>query len=197
MNFLTQKVRTITLLSRIPQSIIYEHRHIPEKTPEHHNNPVVEKLLKEDLCGYPPYQARKIRPGFQDAIMIRDYKRRQIAAHFSDLRIRLNALRKNTILPNEIRDLASLQIASLPRDSHWTRILSRCVVTSRRRGCKTRWKVSRIIWRKYADYNHMSGVLWAAWSSTCRSTRRHMCWPPAKGISVNDYIFKYHNNLAD
>ncbi|TPP63189.1 28S ribosomal protein S14 mitochondrial [Fasciola gigantica] len=193
----TQRIRASSLLSRIPQSIIHEHRHIPDKTPEHHNNSVVEKLLNEKLCGYPPYQARKIRPGFQDAIMVRDYKRRQVAAHFSNLRIRLNALRKNTILPEEIRDQASLQIASLPRDSHWTRIHSRCVVTSRRRGCKTRWRVSRIIWRRYADYNHLSGVLWACWSSDCQSTRRHMRWPPPNDITVNDYIKKYHRNRAN
>ncbi|KAA0201144.1 28S ribosomal protein S14 mitochondrial [Fasciolopsis buskii] len=194
---LAQRIRAISLLGRIPQSIIYEHKHVADKTPMHHNNPVVENLLKEQLCDYPPYQARKIRPGFQDAIMVRDYKRRQVSAHFSDLRMRLNAIRKNTILPGEIRDLASVQIASLPRDSHWTRIHSRCVVTSRRRGCKTRWRVSRIIWRRFADYNHMSGVLWACWSSDCRSNRRHMRWPPPAGIPVKNYIEKYHANKAN
>lgn len=44
-----------------------------------------------------------VMPGFQNAIMIRDYKRRQVAAHFSDLCLRLNGIRKNNVLPNEIR----------------------------------------------------------------------------------------------
>ena len=35
--------------------------------------------------------------------MVRDYKRRMIAAHFSPLRTRLNAIRKNTLLPKDIR----------------------------------------------------------------------------------------------
>lgn len=35
--------------------------------------------------------------------MVRDYKRRVIAAHFAPLRARLNAVRKNNILPRDIR----------------------------------------------------------------------------------------------
>lgn len=56
---LAQGIRAISLLGRIPQSIIYEHKHTTDKTPMHHNNPIVESLLKEQLCDYPPYQARK------------------------------------------------------------------------------------------------------------------------------------------
>ncbi|VDL99000.1 unnamed protein product [Schistocephalus solidus] len=138
-----------------------------------------------------------LRHGFQDAIMVRDYKRRIVAAHFAPLRVRLNAIRKNTILPKDIRDTASVQIHSLPRDSCFTRIMTRCVVTSRRRGCKTRWRVSRIIFRNYADYNRMSGAIWAVWVHHTQCTRRHMVWPPPAGISTTDYIEKYHKNLGD
>ncbi|KAF6772194.1 hypothetical protein AHF37_09022 [Paragonimus kellicotti] len=194
---LTCKMRSLFLPPGLPRSLIYPHQQTPDKTPAHHHNPEVERLLKEELCGYPPYNARKIRHGFQDAIMIRDYKRRQVAAHFSDLRLRLNAIRKNTILPKEIIDIASLQIASLPRDSCWTRIKNRCVVTSRRRGVQDRWRISRIIWRRYADYNKMSGALWGAWGSNTRSVRRHMFWPPPKNQPVEEYIKRYYKQIAD
>ena len=108
-------VRSLFLPSKIPPSIIYPHKTTPMKAPEHHNNPEVERLLREELCNFPPFQARKcglsvsrllnclVKPGFQDAIMKRDYLRRQVSAHFSDLRLRLNAIRKNTILPKEIK----------------------------------------------------------------------------------------------
>lgn len=196
-NSLCSKMRSLSIPPSIPSEILYQREITPAKTPAHHNNPEIEKLLKDELCDYPAYSSRKIRHGFQDAIMIRDYKRRQVSAHFCNLRIRLNAIRKNTILPQEIKDLATLYISSLPRDSNWTRILSRCTVTSRRRGCKTRWKVSRIIWRKYADYNRMSGVLWARWGSNTRSIRRHMLWPPPRETPVSEYIHRYYKNLAD
>ncbi|CAH8435617.1 unnamed protein product [Heterobilharzia americana] len=196
-NNLCSKMRLLSIPPLVPPKILYERQIIPGKTPEHHNNPEVERLLKEDLCDYPPYCSRKIHHGFQNAIMIRDHKRRQVAAHFCDLRIRLNAIRKNTVLPKEIQDLATLYMASLPRDSNWTRISSRCIVTSRRRGCKTRWRLSRIVWRLLADYNRMSGVLWAFWGSNTRSVRRHMLWPPPEGIQVAEYIHRYYENLSD
>lgn len=44
-----------------------------------------------------------VRHGFQDAIMVRDYKRRMVASHFAPLRVRLNAIRKNNLLPKDIR----------------------------------------------------------------------------------------------
>ncbi|TGZ70345.1 hypothetical protein CRM22_003253 [Opisthorchis felineus] len=194
---LSTHIRYLTLFPKIPSSIIVQHQTIPTKTPEHHSNPEVERLLETQLCGFPPYEARKLRPGFQDAIMKRDYLKREVSAHFSDLRLRLNAIRKNNILPRETRDMASLQIASLPRDSNWTRIKARCVITSRRRGCKMPWRISRIVWRRYADYNKMSGALWGAWSSNTRSVRKHMSWPPPKGHSVGEYLKRYHQYLAD
>ncbi|VDK33882.1 unnamed protein product [Taenia asiatica] len=190
--------RKLHLPPSIPQKIMHHHKYEPYATPLHHNSPEHEKLLKEELVDYPPYRNRKILHGFQDARMVRDYKRRIIAAHFSPLRIRLNAIRKNTLLPKDLRDTASLQLHSLPRDSCWTRIMTRCVVTSRRRGCKTRWRVSRIIFRNYADYNRMSGVQWAVWIHQTLCTRRHMLWPPPANVkTVGEYVEKYHKNVAD
>ncbi|KAM7534997.1 hypothetical protein Aperf_G00000089111 [Anoplocephala perfoliata] len=190
--------RRLHLPPAIPQKIMHQHKYEPYKTPDHHSSPEHERLLKEELLDYPPYRNRKIRHGFQDAIMVRDYKRRMVASHFAPLRVRLNAIRKNYILPKDIRDTASLQIHSLPRDSCFNRIMTRCVVTSRRRGCKTRWRVSRIIFRSIADYNRMSGAQWAVWMYQTACTRRHMVWPPpSSAVSTAAYVEKYHKNIAD
>ncbi|KAH9596086.1 28S ribosomal protein S14, mitochondrial, partial [Schistosoma haematobium] len=102
-NSLCSKMRLLSIPPLIPSEILYQREITPAKTPAHHNNSEIEKLLKSELCDYPAYSSRKIRHGFQDAIMIRDYKRRQVSAHFCNLRIRLNAIRKNTILPQEIK----------------------------------------------------------------------------------------------
>ncbi|VDL61195.1 unnamed protein product [Hymenolepis diminuta] len=191
--------RQLNLPPSIPQQIMHQHKYEPYKTPEHHNSPEHMRLLKEELLDYPPYQNRKIRHGFQDAIMVRDYKRRMVASHFAQLRVRLNAIRKNNLLPQDIRDTASVQLHSLPRDSCFTRIMTRCVVTSRRRGCKTRWRVSRIIFRSLADYNRLSGAQWAIWMYNTFSTRRHMLWPPPPSPtpSAIPYVQRYHRNIAD
>nr|CDS35377.1 28S ribosomal protein S14 mitochondrial [Hymenolepis microstoma] len=70
-------------------------------------------------------------------------------------------------------------------------------MTSRRRGCKTRWRVSRIIFRSLADYNRLSGAQWAIWMYNTFSTRRHMIWPPPSTSSTVPYVHRYHKNIAD
>nr|CAH7724715.1 unnamed protein product [Callosobruchus chinensis] len=49
--------------------------------------------------------------------MIRDVKRRKIVTEYAPTRLRINSLRKNDILPVELRDIASKEIEELPRDS--------------------------------------------------------------------------------
>lgn len=53
--------RFYTLPPKIPKEILHKHTYIPIETPVHHNNPEVERLLKEDLCDYPTFKARKSR----------------------------------------------------------------------------------------------------------------------------------------
>uniref|UniRef100_UPI00398F86B3 small ribosomal subunit protein uS14m n=1 Tax=Pristiophorus japonicus TaxID=55135 RepID=UPI00398F86B3 len=95
--------------------------------------------------------------------MLRDVKRRKMAFEYADERRRLNAIRKNTILPKELQEVADQEIAGLPRDSCPVRIRNRCVLTSRPRGVKRRWRLSRIVFRHLADHNQMSGIQRAMW----------------------------------
>ncbi|KAK6484669.1 28S ribosomal protein S14 [Huso huso] len=95
--------------------------------------------------------------------MLRDVKRRQMAFEYANDRLRMNAIRKNTILPKELQEIADKEIAAFPRDSCPVRIRSRCVMTSRPRGVKRRWRLSRIVFRHLADHNQMPGIQRAMW----------------------------------
>uniref|UniRef100_A0A8C4QRT7 28S ribosomal protein S14, mitochondrial n=1 Tax=Eptatretus burgeri TaxID=7764 RepID=A0A8C4QRT7_EPTBU len=95
--------------------------------------------------------------------MVRDVKRRKLAHEYANERLRLNALRKNTILPKQLQMEADREIAALPRDSCPVRIRNRCVLTSRPRGVKRRWRLSRIVFRHLADHGQMSGIQRAMW----------------------------------
>nr|CAD7447060.1 unnamed protein product [Timema bartmani] len=68
-----------------------------------------------------------------------------------------------TKLRREFPEIADKEIASFPLNSCPTRIHSRCALTSRSRGLVKRWRLSRIVWRHYADYNKLSGVQRAMW----------------------------------
>ncbi|XP_053806340.1 28S ribosomal protein S14, mitochondrial isoform X2 [Vidua chalybeata] len=106
---------------------------------------------------------RQVRSYHVDWRMLRDVKRRKMAYEYADERLRINAIRKNSILPKELQEVADKEIAALPRDSCPVRIRNRCVLTSRPRGVKRRWRLSRIVFRHFADHAQMSGVQRAMW----------------------------------
>lgn len=63
--------------------------------------------------------------------MIRDVKRRRLSAENYLERTRINAMRKNDVLPVEIRELADTDINKFEMNAIPMRINNRCVVTSR------------------------------------------------------------------
>lgn len=95
--------------------------------------------------------------------MVKDVRKRKCVETQGIDRLRVNALRKNNILPIEIREIADVEIAAQPRDSSITRIRGRCAITSRPRGVVHKWRVSRLVWRHFADYNKLAGVQRAMW----------------------------------
>ncbi|CAG9826246.1 unnamed protein product [Diabrotica balteata] len=106
---------------------------------------------------------QQIRNKWVNRWMIRDVKRRKMTTEYAPLRLRINTLRKNDVLPPELREIADAEIAALPRDSALIRTKKRCVITSRPRGIVYRWRLSRIVFRHLADYNKLSGVQRAMW----------------------------------
>nr|XP_019558914.2 28S ribosomal protein S14, mitochondrial-like [Aedes albopictus] len=109
------------------------------------------------------YGFQQVRNKWTDWRMIKDVKRRKCVVEHAKDRLRVNSLRKNTILPVELREMASAEIHAFPRDTSLVRVRERCAVTSRSRGIVHRWRVSRIVWRHMADYNKLSGVQRAMW----------------------------------
>ncbi|KAJ8979552.1 hypothetical protein NQ317_017701 [Molorchus minor] len=106
---------------------------------------------------------QQTRTKYVNRWMIRDVKRRKMVTEFAPIRVRINSLRKNDILPPELKEIADAEIAALPRDSSWMRLTNRCVITSRPRGTVYRWRLSRIVFRHLADYNKLAGVQRAMW----------------------------------
>jgi small subunit ribosomal protein S14 len=105
----------------------------------------------------------KVGHGWTDWRMIRDWKRRKCVVEHAKDRIRINAIRKNTILPVELREDASKEIHAFPINSNWNRCTHRCIITSRGRGNVFHFRVSRIMFRHFADYNKLAGVQRAMW----------------------------------
>lgn len=95
--------------------------------------------------------------------MWRDVKRRRMARQYAEERLRYRALKRNTVLFKELQEVAAEELHNFPRDSCPSRIVDRCALTSRPRSTQVRWRLSRIMWRHFADYNKLSGVMRAKW----------------------------------
>ncbi|KAK6633306.1 hypothetical protein RUM44_003907 [Polyplax serrata] len=108
-------------------------------------------------------QINQVRHKFADSRMVKDYRKRLEVKKYGKERLRINALRKNKILPPELQALADEEIASLPRQSSMVQLVKRCALTSRARGSIAYFRVSRIMFRHFADYNKLAGVQRAMW----------------------------------
>ena len=95
--------------------------------------------------------------------MQKDARKRALATVHGPLRTRLDCIRHNTILPEELRQLADQETCWLPKQSHRYGVRNRCIMTGRQRSIKSQWRVSRIVFRKYADHGEMSGVMRGKW----------------------------------
>ncbi|CAG5036431.1 unnamed protein product [Parnassius apollo] len=111
----------------------------------------------------PGYGFQQVRNKWANWLMIRDVKRRRMSAENFLERTRINAMRRNDVLPIEIRELADKEINKFEMNAIPLRINNRCVITSRPRGIVKEWRMSRIVWRHLADYNKLSGVQRAMW----------------------------------
>lgn len=109
-------------------------------------------------------QLQQVRLKWADHRMKKDARKRETVKNEHITRLRINALRKNDILPSELREVADVEIHALPRDSSITRLVNRCAITSRPRGNVLRWRLSRFVFRHLADHNQLSGVQRAMWS---------------------------------
>ncbi|XP_066583624.1 small ribosomal subunit protein uS14m [Prorops nasuta] len=100
---------------------------------------------------------------FIRAKMKRDMKRRACAKEYAPMRVRLVSMKRNDILPEEIRQIASEDMAKVPRRSALFQLTNRCVVTNRGRAVLYKWRVSRIVFRHLADHNNLAGIQRAIW----------------------------------
>ncbi|KAF7271481.1 hypothetical protein GWI33_015648 [Rhynchophorus ferrugineus] len=118
----------------------------------------ISSLLTKPICNF-----QQVRQKWVNHWMTRDVNRRKVIKEFAPTRLRINSLRKNNILPVELRELADAEISALPKNSTLLRSNKRCVLTSRPRGVVHRFRLSRIVFRHLADYNKLAGVQRAMW----------------------------------
>ncbi|CAH3133959.1 unnamed protein product [Pocillopora meandrina] len=104
-----------------------------------------------------------LKPNYLKKWGRRDMKRRELYAEHEMERTNLRYIKKNDILPSVIRKKAAEDLKKLPRDSSISRVRNRCVLTDRGRALVGRYRVSRMMFRHYADKGLMASVQKATW----------------------------------
>ncbi|CAJ0578626.1 unnamed protein product, partial [Mesorhabditis spiculigera] len=94
---------------------------------------------------------------------LRDWKRRLSIQETGADRMRMKAIKANTILPQAIRDEAADYLLKMPKASHPKLTLNMCMFTGRQRGKIKPYRLNRHLFRKYADHSQLSGVQRAMW----------------------------------
>merc|ERR1712241_72516 len=109
--------------------------------------------------GAAPCRAKHLDHHFINRWMKRDYYKRKCVQRHGPDRLRYIVMKRSSILPKELRDVAGEELSAFPKNSNFTRLKPRCIITSRPRWVVRRYRVSRSQWRMFADYNKLSGWL--------------------------------------
>ncbi|KAI6191773.1 hypothetical protein M3Y97_00264400 [Aphelenchoides bicaudatus] len=90
---------------------------------------------------------------------LRDVKRREHIAELGPERMRLKAMKYNTVLPQALRDeCADILTNKMPLYSQPGLVLNMCQFTGRQRGKLKAFRLNRHLFRKFADHGQLSGV---------------------------------------
>jgi len=97
------------------------------------------------------------------SMVLRDQKRKQLAAKYLKRRLELKAQAVNLRLSDEERQAAILALQKLPRDSSRSRIRNRCALTGRPRGYYRKFGLARNKLRELIMKGEVPGVTKASW----------------------------------
>jgi ribosomal protein S14 len=91
-------------------------------------------------------------------LQIKDKNRRILYYHFEKTKNILKSIIQNFELPKQVRYRAYQLLIQIPRDASITRLRNRCTLTNRPRAVYRKFKMSRLMFRKYALQGELIGV---------------------------------------
>mgnify|MGYP003149526154 CR=1 FL=1 len=92
------------------------------------------------------------------SVLERDKKRRLLFKKFEIRRLILKSLLVEQNLESHEKNFIRYLLSKIPKDSSLTRIRNRCIVTGRGRGVFSKFRLSRIAFKKYSLMGNIYGV---------------------------------------
>ena len=97
------------------------------------------------------------------SVIAREKKREKLVLKYKDKRLKLKAIMIDPNASFEDKDLASIQLQKLPRDSSPSRQRNRCRITGRPHGYFRKFGLSRNILREASMRGDVPGIRKASW----------------------------------
>lgn len=96
-------------------------------------------------------------------LTIKDYKRRKKVKIYEFKWLVLKSIIYNQQISFDIRQKAQELLAKFPKNSYFSQIRNRCIITGRGRGVYSKYKLSRIMLRQEALNGFVPGVRKSSW----------------------------------
>ena len=93
----------------------------------------------------------------------RDKKRRILNFSKENIRLSLKSKFQNQNFNNNSRRNAQLKLYKLPKNSSLVRVKNRCSITGRSHGIYRKYKLSRIMLKKYLGNGDLIGLYKSSW----------------------------------
>lgn len=90
-------------------------------------------------------------------------RRKMLVKKFAPKWAQLKDIANDESRPFDERFAARLKMATLPRNSHPTRVRNRCALTGRARGNYRKFGISRLMFRELASQGMIPGVVKSSW----------------------------------
>jgi len=90
-------------------------------------------------------------------------RRKRLVKKYANKWAKLKAIANDEGRPFDERFAARLKMATMPRNSHPTRVRNRCALTGRPRGNYRKFGISRLMFRELASLGMIPGVTKSSW----------------------------------
>lgn len=93
------------------------------------------------------------------SLLIRDKKRRELFKKYEFRRLILKSLLCNELLSFTEKNCIRYLLNKMPKNSSGVRIRNRCILTGRGRGVIRKYRLSRIMLKKYCLLGYVPGIV--------------------------------------
>jgi small subunit ribosomal protein S14 len=93
----------------------------------------------------------------------KDKQNRKLAFQFENTRLIFKSIIKNKKILSTVRWNAILKLENLPKNSSKSKFNTRCILTNRKKGIVSKFRLSRLAFLKFSSLGQITGIKKSVW----------------------------------